>query len=111
MRGARLLGIAIMPFAFCEVAAAPPVMHLVFGHKWDEAIPRIEILCVALAFDSVAWIAGTLLLASRRYRTNLIYLAVISPLFFLFVWLGGRSGSATGVAIAVTVYNAVITPV
>ena len=107
---ARLLGILIMPFAFCEAAAAEPAMHLVFGTKWDAAIPLIQILSIALAFDSIAWIAGTLLLASRRYRANLIFLSIISPLFFLFVWVGGRHGSAVGVAEGVGLYYAVVTP-
>jgi O-antigen/teichoic acid export membrane protein len=111
LKAAKLLGLIIMPFAFLEAALAGPALHLLFGVKWQAAVPLIQILSVSLAFDSIAWVAGALLLARGDFRATLIYMIVISPFFFVFVVIGGWFGSAIGVACGVGLYYIALSPV
>ncbi|MBV9251703.1 MAG: oligosaccharide flippase family protein [Acetobacteraceae bacterium] len=111
LTAAKLLGLIIMPLAFLEAALAEPALHLLFGVKWEAAVPLIQILSVSLAFDSIAWVAGALLLARGNFRATLVYMIAISPFFFVFVAIGGYIGSAIGVACGVGLYYIGLSPV
>ena len=106
----RVLAFAIMPYCFMQSAVARPVFDLLFGSKWDAAIVPLQILSVGLAFDAVSWIAGTLLLARGEFRRLFIYECVLSPVFFVVVTIGAHLAAATGVATAVSLFYAVLSP-
>ncbi|MCL2452654.1 MAG: lipopolysaccharide biosynthesis protein [Alphaproteobacteria bacterium] len=111
IKAARGLAFAVMPYCFLQAAVAEPAIRLIFGQKWLDAIPLIQILSVGLAFDAVAWIAGTLLSARGEFRRSLAYTCWFSPFFFVLVTAGALSGSAIGVAIAVSLYYVLIMPI
>lgn len=111
LKAAKLLSLIIMPLAFLQAALARPALHLVFGLKWQAAVPLIQILSVSLAFDSIAWVACALLLARGGFRATLLYVTLISPFFFAFVAIGGWIGSAIGVACGVGLYYLGLSPV
>jgi len=106
----RVLSFAIMPYCFMQAAVARPVFDLLFGSKWDAAILPLQILSIGLAFDAVSWIAGTLLSARGEFRRLFIYSCVTSPVFFVVVAIGARLASTTGVATAVSLFYAVLSP-
>src|SRR5262249_28658979 len=107
----RILAFVVMPYCFLQAAVARPLLGLVFGPKWQAAIPLVEILSIGLAFDAVSWVAGALLQARGGFRRSLIFSCVLSPIFFTAVAIGGIYYSALGVAVAVSVFYIVLAPV
>ena len=110
LRASRLLAYTVTPLCFVQAALAAPLLHLMFGARWDGAIPLIQILSLGLPGDAVAWIAGALLVARREFRRDFLYLALFSPPFFVFVAMGAYLGSALGLSIGVSLYYAVVKP-
>jgi len=110
LKAAQALGYAIMPLCFLQAALAGPLLHLVFGPKWANAVPLVQILSIGLAFDAISWIAGCLLAARAEFGLGLRYSLVLSPSFFILAYLGARLGAAEGVALAVSAFYALVTP-
>ncbi len=109
-RAAKLLGLLIMPLAFLQAALIDPAVHLFFASKWDDSIPLMQILSVALGLDAISWIAATLLSAQRAFSRQFSYLLICTPAFFVLVAIGGYVASALGVALAVAAYYGTVTP-
>ena len=110
LRVSQLLAYMVTPLCFLQAAVAAPLLHLMFGVRWDGAIPLIQILSLGLPGDAVAWIAGALLVARREFRRDFVYLAATAPPFFLLVIAGAYWGSSLGVAIGVSLYYATVKP-
>jgi PST family polysaccharide transporter len=111
LNASRMLAFAVMPFGFMQAAVARPILSLVFGAKWEDAIPLVQILSIGLAFDAVSWVAGALLQARGEFRRSLVYSCVFSPIFFVLVAIGAVNFSAIGVAIAVSAFYMILAPV
>ena len=111
LRASRILVYTVTPVCFLQAAVAAPVLHVMFGQRWDGSIPLMQILSLGLPGDAVAWIAGSLLVARRAFRLDFLYLLAFCPPFFVMVAVGAYLGSSTGVAIAVSLYYALIKPV
>jgi PST family polysaccharide transporter len=111
LKASRVLAFVVMPYCFLQAAVARPLLTLVFADKWQAAIPLVEILSIGLAFDAVSWIAGALLQARGEFRASFVYSCVFFPVFFGMVTLGALSFSATGVAVAVSLFYIVFAPV
>ena len=109
-RAAKLLGLLIMPMAFLQAAVIEPAMHVFFASKWDASIPLMQILSIALGFDAISWVAGTLVTAQRAFRRQFIYVLSCAPPFFVLVTIGGWNGSALGVALGVAVHYMLVSP-
>jgi len=107
----RITAFTVLPYCFLQAAVAQPLLRLVFGEKWDAAIPLIEILSIGLGFDAVSWIAGALLQARGEFRRAFIYSMVFFPIFFLLVGTGAVLGTAVGVATAVSLFYLFLAPV
>jgi PST family polysaccharide transporter len=107
----RLLAFVVMPYCFLQAAVAGPLLSLVFGAKWQAAIPLVEILSVGLAFDAVSWVAGALLQARGEFRRSFVYSCIFFPLFFAMVSLGAVYFSGLGVAIAVSFFYFAFAPI
>lgn len=103
---ARLLAFVVMPLCMLQAALAEPVLRLLFGAKWEGAIPLAQILSLGLPFDAVAWVAGSLLSARGEFRRLLIFAAALAPAFLVMVSAGGLLGGAVGTAAAVSLYFA-----
>lgn len=110
LKASRVLAFIVMPYCFLQAAIARPLLTLVFGARWEAAIPLVEILSVGLAFDAVSWVAGALLQARGEFRRSFIYSCVFFPLFFLMVTIGALYSSAAGVATAVSIFYIAFAP-
>lgn len=110
LNASRLLNVVMIPLGVMQAAVAGPVITLVFGSKWDAAIPLVQILSIGLAFDAVSWVASALLQARGEFRRALSYACVMAPAFFVLVAVGAKFGSATGVAIGAALYYGVLQP-
>ena len=108
IRACRLLSCLVVPFCFLQAALAGPGLQLLFGHRWQDAIPLVQLLSIGLPFDAVSWITGSLLSARREFSRALRFAAVSAPLFFGMViggpWLHGLIGVATAVVAYYVIY-------
>ena len=94
----KLLLYCMMPAGIMQAAVADPLIHTVFASRWWPSIPIVQILSVALAIDSAAWLAEALMNARGEFRSLCMYAAVETPLFFLLTCIGASVDSAVGVA-------------
>jgi PST family polysaccharide transporter len=111
LRVARILAYIVTPLCFLQAALAGPLLHLMFGAKWNAAIPLVEVLSLGLPGDATAWVSGALLVARREFKRDFFYLVVFAIPFFVLVAAGAYFGSSLGVAIAVAIYYAFIKPI
>lgn len=71
LRGTRLLLMVFLPLMLTVAVTAPDIVHIVFGTKWDKAIPVIRILASVCALLSVQGLADSALQAIGAMRTYL----------------------------------------
>ena len=110
LRASRLLAYAITPVCFMQAAEAAPLLHLMFGSRWDGAVPLVQILSLGLPGDALAWVAGALLIARGEFRRDVRLVAMFTPPFFACVLLGVWFGGAVGVAVGVSLFYALVKP-
>ena len=110
LRASRILAYAITPVCFLQAAEAAPLLHLMFGTRWDSAVPLVQILSLGLPGDALAWVAGALLIARGEFRRDMRLVALFTPPFFVCVVMGVWLGGALGVAIGVSLFYALIKP-
>ena len=83
LKSSRALTAVMTPVCFLQVAAAGPVVALMFGHKWEPAVEPLQIMSVGM-LGAGAYISGiSLLQAQQRFGDKLriaLTWAVISVL-------------------------------
>jgi PST family polysaccharide transporter len=98
---AHILAFAATPLCLLQAAAAEPALHLVFGPRWEAAIPLVQILSLGFTFNAVSWVAGALLSARGDFYRAFLYACINAVPFFAAVALGAMLGADKGVALAV----------
>ena len=111
LEASEILSYVVMPLGWMIAMLAPYLFPLLFGHKWDAAIPLTQILSIALAFDAVAWVAGALLTTRGDFRRAFLTAFLLAPIFFVAVATGALADSARGAAWGVMVYYVINGPV
>jgi PST family polysaccharide transporter len=111
LRASRVLAFTVTPVCFMQAALAQPALHLLFGAKWNGAIPLMQALSIGLPGDATAWISGALLVANGQFRRDLRYLAAFAVPFFICVVIGAHIAGPMGVAVGVALYYALLKPV
>lgn len=111
LRASRILAYTVTPVCFLQAAVAAPLLHLMFGTRWDGSIGLMQILSLGLPGDAVSWVAGAVLVARGAFRRDLVLTASFTPPIVICAvagaWLDGAQGTALGVA----VFYALIKPV
>ena len=110
LRASRMLNAALMPVAVIEAGVARPILHVLFGHKWDRSVIALQLLSLGLAFDATSWIAAGLCNSRGEYSHVFKFLARSTPLFFILVTIGAVAFRENGVATAVMFYYIVSQP-
>jgi PST family polysaccharide transporter len=101
---ARVLGLVVIPVCFLQAAVSEAGLKLLFGSRWVDAVPLIQILSIGLPLDAVSWAAGCLLESRGKFYTSLKYQLISAPFFFIFTIFGTVIGGAVGMAIGVASY-------
>lgn len=112
LRAARLLGLLVVPAGCVQALLSEPVVRLIFGERWLDATPLLQVLSVAIAFDAVSWVAGALLRARGQFVLVFWMGIVMSPLLLLAIVVGATlsEDKAMGVSLGVAAYYLCITP-
>jgi PST family polysaccharide transporter len=103
-QAAEVIGAITVPVCLMVAVAAGPGVVLLFGARWKEATPLVQILSVGLPFDAMSWPAGALLLANGEFRRSFFYQSWSLPLFLALVIAGAFKAQALGVASGVAAY-------
>ena len=111
VRASRMLSVIGMPACAMQAALARPFMHLLFGTKWDEAIPVMQWLSVGLAFGILGSLMASLIKAAGRFRF-LFWLTVgYTAVYLAFTTAAALLGGASEMAVAVSAYFVIVGPV
>jgi O-antigen/teichoic acid export membrane protein len=85
----KLVGFVVVPLMAAVAALAPLIVPVLFGAKWDQAIPLLQILAVVGIARSLTSPAGDLILAKGRpdvnFKLNAFLLAAMSVAIYLAV--------------------------
>jgi PST family polysaccharide transporter len=110
LSASRIMAIGILPLSFLQAVLAKPALHILFGEKWIGAVPIVEILSVALAFDVLPCVVGTFVSANGKFRFQLGWTILSLPLFLGLISIGGTIASAQGVAWGIAAFYCIMAP-
>jgi O-antigen/teichoic acid export membrane protein len=104
LRASRRIAVVGMPLCLLQGAAAAPLLHYFYQHKWDEAIPPLQILSVCMAIRVACLTNYALFSAQRRFRYQFVLSSIYALLFLGVVAIGAQFRTAIAVAWAESIY-------
>ncbi len=110
LRATRAIALCGMPLCMLQAALAGPLLHALYGDKWNEAIPLIQLLSIGLAFDVITWPACSLLQSRGKFRFLFFWSCLCATIFIVAIVVGAYIGKAHGVALAVCLFYALLSP-
>lgn len=105
------IALFVLPMGAGIVLTAEPIVYVMLGDKWLEAVPLIQILAISGTISAMQSNQGSVFLALRRPRT-LTALVAIHAVFLLplLVW-GANFDGARGAAAAILFVTIIMMPV
>ncbi|WP_400191519.1 lipopolysaccharide biosynthesis protein [Hymenobacter sp. B81] len=83
-----LVGALVMPICAGVAVAAPEIVLVMLGPKWQAAVPILQVVCAAFALSMVTMFAGVVCDATatltRKLVLNLVYTGLLAGLFVGF---------------------------
>jgi O-antigen/teichoic acid export membrane protein len=111
-RAVRLTALVTVPIFAGAAAIAGPLITLVFGPQWDDAIPVLQILAVLGIVQSIRYYDAALLIAIGRPKIGLVVRALTVTLTVAGYVIAIQFGNLVAFAVAqVVVAIAVSTPI
>lgn len=111
LEAAEMLAYLIMPFCFIVAALAEPAMRMLFDEKWLTSVLILQILSVGMPMEAILGVARSQLAARGEFTRAMKYDLICVVIFVAFTVIGGVIGRSVGVAIAVTAFNCIISPI
>jgi PST family polysaccharide transporter len=111
LKASRVMCLLVMPFCVLQAAIAGPALRLLWGHRWDAAIPVLQILSIGMAFTVTAGGTTALIQSQGRFRFQLVWQAIVAATFLAFVVTGALLGEAISVSIAVCIFCISLNPI
>lgn len=103
LKSMQVVSLAVIPMAFGVMAIAPELVPVLWGGKWAEMIPLLQIYAFMLISRPISTNTSPLFLALGKpgynARAGYVLLGVMVPLAFLFLRFGAM-GVATAVVIS-----------
>lgn len=100
LRGVEILLLAVLPVSILTFVSAPGIVAVVLGEQWDEAVPVLRVLALAIPFQTCGILNVAAVRASGAVFRETWRHAVHAFLVAFGAWLGSRWG-VTGVAAAI----------
>ncbi|MER7007420.1 lipopolysaccharide biosynthesis protein [Dactylosporangium sp. NPDC000555] len=110
-RATRALATLILPAMALVAAAAPQIVVLVFGDQWKPAVPIVQVLAMAGAFQAVYSASTVSLVLGLGHAALNLRLAWLTTLVSTAAIVAGLPFGAIGVAIGYTVATFLLVPV
>ncbi|KYC39247.1 polysaccharide biosynthesis protein [Scytonema hofmannii PCC 7110] len=106
----KILAFIIVPLVLLQSTLAPFYVPIIFGKKWEVAIPIVVLICLSALPRPFATAAALLLQSLDRAWINLRYSAIFTIVFTIALIIAMKWGTL-GVAIAVLISHALALPV
>jgi O-antigen/teichoic acid export membrane protein len=68
LRACRLIACILVPLLFMQAAVAGPLFRVIWGTKWDDAVPIFMAISIGQSFGVCMWPASFTLKAQGRFR-------------------------------------------
>lgn len=108
---AEMLAYLIMPFCFVVAAVSEPAMRVLFHEKWLSSVLIVQVLSIGMPMEAILGVARSQLAARGEFTRAMKYDIACVIAFVLFTVAGGLLGGSIGVAISVSAYNCIISPI
>ncbi|MEX1017260.1 MAG: lipopolysaccharide biosynthesis protein [Phycisphaeraceae bacterium] len=99
-----------LPVCVMNAAIAEPLFHLLFGTKWDAAIPVFQVLCLGLAIRITEGASFAMLKGTGQYGRFFRLALIGAPLFIVPAAFAAAWGGTLAVAWTVTLWSALFGP-
>lgn len=96
----------VLPMLAIMFVAAEPIVMMLYGIKWLEAVLPLRILIVAAAFKSVSSSYGSVMNSFHLNKKSFVVTAVYGPFHLVGSYIGAMFGLG-GLALAVTVVKVI----
>ena len=110
LRGQTLLLHAVVPLFVVTGVLAEPVIRVVLGAQWDEAVPIFRVLTVGGLFEGAALATMWVFLSRGKTKEQLVFALTTRPLMIVAVVVGSHWG-VVGVAAGYALSTALCWPV
>ena len=100
LHGIEILLLAVLPVSILTFVSAPGIVAVVLGGQWDEAVPVLQILALAIPFQTGGVLNVAAVRASGAVSQETWRHAAHAFLVVFGAWIGSRWG-LTGVAVAI----------
>ena len=100
LHGSEMLALAVLPVSALMLVSAPEIVAVVLGGQWDKAVPVLQILALAVPFQTCSILNVAVVRASGAVYRETGRQAAHALLTVFGAWLGSRWG-LNGVAIAI----------
>lgn len=80
LRAAKVLAVALLPLGAMFALFADPIVHTLYGHRYDEAEHVLRILSVVVAVYGLSYLAAYLLVAQDRQRVVPVVIGAVTVL-------------------------------
>jgi O-antigen/teichoic acid export membrane protein len=110
LRVNRIMGAIALPLLLGLVAVAPDLIPSVFGHRWQSAVPVVQILAWVGVLETLQGLNASVLLARGRSRT---YFRVTGLLFAgsVTAFVIGLHWGIVGIAVCYAVSSTLLQPI
>jgi O-antigen/teichoic acid export membrane protein len=110
LRGSRVVALASFPAFAGMIAVAPDFVPVVLGHRWTQAVPVVQLLCLAGAGQAVQTLQHSVLQARGEAGTLLRFM-IVSSVMNVTAFAFGLQWGIVGVAACFVVSRALLLPV
>lgn len=97
LSGLRLLCFLNFPIYALLFVAAKPLVRILLGDSWLEAVPILQILSLYFLVRSTGNPVGSLLMATGRFRRSFTWNLILFIIVPVAIWIGAQQG-VTGIA-------------
>jgi PST family polysaccharide transporter len=111
LRATKALALIGAPLCMLQAAVAEPFLRALYGSKWDESIPLVQLISLGMAFDLPSWVAASLLQSRGQFRVAFIWSVLFGPIFIASMLVGALAGRSIGVATADWLYFTFASPI
>ena len=111
LKSVKNLNFVLTPLFMLISLNAGAFLDMVYGTKWDEAVPVIQVLFIAYSLDICFELTLQFIISLGNYRKILWINTARASLFIITILIGALSGGALAVSVSIFLYNFVLTPV
>ncbi len=113
-RACRLICAILVPALAVQAAIGAPLIHVLWGGKWDDAAPIFVIVSIGQALYVCQWPAAFILKSQGRFRgylrMQLVNITVAAVTFMAIILGGRRHGDLEGSMLAEHVHPDAVIP-